>query len=454
VGFAASGLIASRFPIEWVFYLDAISFLISASCILLLRLKPGPAGEQNSAADAAEGAAPGGVKMVVNNLKAGLQALFGNPALRSIFFLWLPLTVAVGLSNALLLPFSKRALQATEFEYGLQEGATSLGFVFGSLLMAALSSRLGEGAWIVLSLAGMGLTGVAYSLSHSVWLALAIMAGSGFMNAPLVVARRLLVQRNTPRELRGRVASSFAVSANLLFLVGMAAAGLADVMDIRLLYLITSLILVGGAAWALFLPGLRQSAAEWRRILTLLRAAPSLPGLGAGRPAQMADFERLAGLLPLLEKVSAKERQALVSRASVFEAPAETSLVRFGEAGDAAFFLLYGRAAAGISSGEAADSPAEFRSLSTMGPGDFFGEIAALTGAARTATVVASEPVTLLQVPAESLRGLMSDPALSRLFLSKMAERLARTNLGDLPRFASLDQASLRDLRSREGEAE
>ena len=30
IGFAASGLIASRFPIEWAFYLDALSFILSA----------------------------------------------------------------------------------------------------------------------------------------------------------------------------------------------------------------------------------------------------------------------------------------------------------------------------------------------------------------------------------------------------------------------------------------
>ena len=440
VGFAASGLIASRFPIAWAFYLDAASFLVSAACIWFLQVKSAPLSSE--AGEAA------GVQMVARNLTAGLKALFGSPVLRSMFLLWIPLTVSIGLSNSLLLPFALRALKATEFEYGLQEGVTSLGFVFGSLLMATLSTRLREGQWMVLSFAGMGLAGVAYSFSHSVPLAIAILAVSGFANAPLVVARRLLFQRNTPRELRGRVASSFSVASNLLFLVGMAAAGLADVIDVRILYLASSLVMLGCGAWALFLPGLRQEAAEWRRALRMLRAAPVLPGLGAGRPALPSDFDRLVGLLPMLGKLDPKVRLALVSKSSVFEAPAETIIVRTGEASTAAYFLLEGRAVAGIST-----EGGKFRSLSSMGPGDFFGEIAALTGAARTATVVASEPAALLQVPAESLRALMSDPALSRLFLSKMTERLARTGLGDLPRFASLDQDALRDLRSAEGEA-
>jgi CRP-like cAMP-binding protein/sugar phosphate permease len=442
VGFAASGLIASRFPIEWAFYLDAVSFLISAGCILFLRVRTAPI--RNEASEAT------GVGMVVSNLKAGINTLIKSPILRSIFVLWMPATVVIGLSNSLLLPFALRALKATEFEYGLQEGITSLGFVFGSLLMATLAARLREGQWIALSFVGMGLAGAVYSFSQSVPLAMVIVAVSGFTNAPLVIARRLIFQRNTPREMRGRVASSFAVTNNMFFLIGMATAGLADLIDVRLLYLGSSIVLLGCAAWALVMPGLRQDAVEWRRVLRILHASPSLPNLGKGREASSADFDRLVGLLPLLGRLSPKDRQALISKANVFEAPAETTLIHAGEAGEAAFFLLAGQAAAGISLGETD----EYRSLSTMGPGDFFGEIAALTGSTRTATVVASEPVTLFQIPAASLRAIMLDPALSRLFLSKMSERLARTSLGDLPRFAGLDQQSLRDLRSPEGELE
>src|SRR5512136_1564753 len=40
VGFAASGLIASQFPIQWCFYLDTLSFIFSAVCILLIHIAP------------------------------------------------------------------------------------------------------------------------------------------------------------------------------------------------------------------------------------------------------------------------------------------------------------------------------------------------------------------------------------------------------------------------------
>jgi hypothetical protein len=53
-----------------------------------------------------------------------------------------------------------------------------------------------------------------------------------------------------------------------------------------------------------------------------------------------------------------------------------------------------------------------------------------------------------MQVPAATLRALMDNPALSRLFLTKMTERLNRTSLSELPRFAGVDQQEMKDLRT------
>jgi len=431
IGFAASGLIAAA-DIRWAFYLDALTFLSSGVCITMLRIKPLAVEEGAS------------VRMVLRNVQTGVRYLVDTAILRSLFLVSVPVLVAFGLSNALLLPFALRALGANEFQYGIQEGMTSLGFVAGSLLMAGLFDRMREGPWMAISYAGMGLMGIFYAMSTSVPVAIVILTISGFLNAPSSIGRRLVLQRNTPREMRGRVSSAFFVSRDVLFIVGMGAAGLADLINVRVMYLVSALMVLGGGFWALFLPGLRQQAAEWRRGLGLLRSAPAAPGLGVGRPATPADFDALAGLLPSLATLSAKERASLVGRGCVFQAPAGTAIVKHGETGDAVYFILAGRVVAGVATPEGG-----YRSLSTMSAGDFFGEIAALTGARRTADVVVEDPEgsTVLQVPAEVLRGLMGSPVLSRLFLSKMTERLSRTSITDLPRFVGYDQQALKELR-------
>jgi hypothetical protein len=100
---------------------------------------------------------------------------------------------------------------------------------------------------------------------------------------------------------RGRVSSVFFVARDAGFMVGMAAAGLADLFDVRLLVVISALVLLACGALALILPGIGQPSAEWRHMLAMLRAGPTAPGLGLGRAALAADIDRLSLRLPALE---------------------------------------------------------------------------------------------------------------------------------------------------------
>jgi CRP-like cAMP-binding protein len=241
---------------------------------------------------------------------------------------------------------------------------------------------------------------------------------------------------------RGRVASAYYVSTNLFFLIGMGAAGLADLLDVRWLYLFAGLITVGCGIWALVLPGIGQPAAEWRRALALLRTAPAAMGLGTGRAVLPTDLDMLVGLLPALKGLGNTERERIMTQGRLLEVGPETRLMSAGEEGDSAYFILSGRAVAGVSDGQGS-----YRSLSNMSAGDYFGEIAALTGAPRTADVVAQEDTLLLKVPAAVLRMMMAQAEFSHLVLSRMSERLARTSIRDLPRFAGVDPQVLRELR-------
>ena len=348
-----------------------------------------------------------------------------------------------------MLPFAIRALEATEFEYGLQEGLTSVGFVIGSLLMAKLADRWREGQWISLSYITMAIIFIIYSQVVSIPLAIALVSISGFINAPSAIARRLAVQRNTTREMRGRINSTFFVSRDIIFIVGMGAAGLADVVDVRWLVLVSALLLLVGGLLALVLPGLGRPAAEWRRALTLLRTAPAIVAMDVGRAATLADFDRLIGHMPVLSGLKPVDREAFIENTKIRIAPSGATIIQHGETGDEVYFILKGRAVAGV-----AEEDNSYHSLSTMGNGDFFGEIASLTGELRTADVVADEETTLLEVPASNIQDIMNNPRLRYVFWAKATERLSRTHIAELPRLAGWDQEALRDLRTDYGNDE
>jgi MFS transporter, DHA3 family, macrolide efflux protein len=429
IGFAGAGILAS-IDLRLAFVIDAASFVI---CALLLAAMgtyrlPVPEGE----------ATP---QVILDNLKSGLGTLFGTQVLRSLFLVGALMFFSFGLWNVLLLPMSLRELHATEFQYGLQEGLTSVGFVLGSFFMARFSSRLPESIWVFVGLVAMGICGIAYAAATSVPLAILLVMISGFFNSPTSVARSVLLQRNTPREMRGRVFSAYYVMRDIIFLFGMAGAGLADVINVRTLITGASVLLFGAAALALVAPGL--GIRSLRAARARLEEAEGAPALGAAvRPATLADFDRLVGRLTTFARLPEAQRSQFLRDATVRDVPAGTRIVEHGDLASSAYFILDGEATAGI------PEDGVYHGLTTMRAGDFFGEIAALTGSPRTADVVADTDIELMEVPAEALRGTMTVPEIRRLVLSTLTSRLLRTEAADLPRLAGPDQEALRDLRT------
>jgi CRP-like cAMP-binding protein/predicted MFS family arabinose efflux permease len=433
VGFAASGMLAA-YNLNIAFYIDSASYFLSALLMFGIHIAPLKVEESTS------------VQVVVKNLQSGLKYMFGNQVLRSLVMLAIVYAFVVGLGNTLLLPFATDALGATTFEYGLQEGLTSIGFVVGSLLMAKYADRMREGMWMMIGLFGMGLCYLIYSFSNSVPFAISVITLSGMMNAPYGVARRTLMQRNTDREMRGRVFGASMTIGNVMMLLGMGAAGLADFYGPRVMMQVTAILNLAAASVAMLVPGIGQPAAAWVRSLSALRKAAQAPSLELGRAATLADLDRLAGRMPALSILTPEERKSLLKDMRFIEAPEGTAIVRKGEVSDNLYFVLDGGTVAGV------EENGRERVLEILAPGDFFGEIAALTGVPRTANVVTNQPSNLLSVSAPALRQMSSHPELNRVFLSKMTERLLRMGMVEMPKMNILDQQVLRDLRTAEPE--
>ncbi|HUC10719.1 MAG TPA: cyclic nucleotide-gated ion channel [Stellaceae bacterium] len=95
--------------------------------------------------------------------------------------------------------------------------------------------------------------------------------------------------------------------------------------------------------------------------------------------------------------------------------PARAVIVRRGASGDCMFFIASGEV-------EVRLGPGTVR----LGPGEFFGEIALLTGGPRNATIVATQPCTLLTLDIVDFRHLLGhQPELARVVSEEAARRLA-----------------------------
>jgi DHA3 family macrolide efflux protein-like MFS transporter len=239
-GFALCGWITSRFPLQWAFYLDALSFLFSMLCIWQIPILELRSYDRSN------------FHTIIEDLRSGRRYMQENARLCSLICVTIPAFLAFGLWNSLLLPFTLHMLHGSSFDYGIQEGLTSVGFVAGSLTVMKLGGRIKEGQWIILSFLGMGVVGVSYALSADIPLAIVLVAITGLLNAPYSVARRLVIQRNTTTEIRGRINSIFFVVRDIAYVAGMATAGLADSVSIRSLIVVSALLWVATGMWSLW----------------------------------------------------------------------------------------------------------------------------------------------------------------------------------------------------------
>jgi len=224
LGYAAAGLLASSLSLNLVFWLDALTFVVGGALLLGVAVPHHAGGDEE------------GVRTVLGDIRSGLAHLFETPLLRAIFGLSLSIFFVLGMGNALFLPFVLSKLPGgSEFVFGLQEGAMSLGFVLGSVVMASFASRMKERGWISLCLVGMGAASLVYAFSNSVTLVIVLAGLIGFFNAPAVISIKTVFQRKTPPKLRGRVIGAYYVGVDSVMVIGLLVGGLGDLVGIRTL---------------------------------------------------------------------------------------------------------------------------------------------------------------------------------------------------------------------------
>ena len=134
------------------------------------------------------------------------------------------------------------------------------------------------------------------------------------------------------------------------------------------------------------------------------------------------DAKQIVPLLkkaPLFANTSERGLNSMLKSAVERTVNAGDKLVEQGETG-AGFYLIISGKAEVIANGE---------KLANFGEGDFFGELAVIDGAPRTADVVATEETTCIVVSQWAMRGIISShPEIALSMLEELAKRLRETD--------------------------
>ncbi len=143
-------------------------------------------------------------------LASGLKFVFKNQILLGAMSLDM-FAVLFGGAIAMLPVFAAEVLMVGPQGLGFLRAAPMAGAVIMSLVMAHRPPMVQAGRYMMIGVAGFGLSIICFALSHNFYLSLALLMFSGMFDNVSVIIRATAMQLLTPDEMRGRVASVNAI---------------------------------------------------------------------------------------------------------------------------------------------------------------------------------------------------------------------------------------------------
>jgi MFS family permease len=229
IGPVVGGVLLTLQGPELAYWLNAVSFLVSALLLVRIPARRLQAGEVESRGH-------------WQDLGDGFRLVRRSRALLTVLVVWNVVLLGSAAVNVAEVVLAKVSLDAGDVGFGVLVGASGLGLTLGSLAAGAILDRLGirrtYAAVIALMALGYGIGAVSPNLALAV---VGVVVGT-FGNGAAVVCNALLVQRGAPDELRGR-AFTVIMSSNYVVLgLGMALAGpLVDAFGARWLWGVASI---------------------------------------------------------------------------------------------------------------------------------------------------------------------------------------------------------------------
>ncbi len=143
---------------------------------------------------------------ILQSITGGLRFVFAEPILLSALTLDL-FSVLFGGATALLPVFAAEILHAGPGALGLLRAAPAAGAVVSSIALTRWPPFARTGPNLLMAVAGFGVCTIAFGLSTSLPVSVALLAFAGAFDMVSVVIRSVMLQGRTPEALLGRVSA-------------------------------------------------------------------------------------------------------------------------------------------------------------------------------------------------------------------------------------------------------
>jgi MFS family permease len=369
LGPALGGVLALLGEPQLAFLINGLTFIVSAGTLLLVRIPPREAPEEN------EGGEEEGW---LSETLAGFRFLFreNEGVLAALTVSFVSLTFVGGGIWTLILILSEESFGLGTEGSGFLNSVYGVGGVVGGLAAGYLASRIRLGPAVIWSIAAGAVVFLFLGLSPAGVLPFVILFVVGVLDIVVDVNGTTIIQTGTPEELLGRVFGAFESVLIFAMLVG---------------------ALVVGPLIELLGPRTTTVAFAVAGLVIFLACLPRLSKLESVLGVRM--FVRK---VPVLSGLSHGVLEDLASRMTLVKVPDGTAIVSQGKVGDRLYIVKDGEAevvARGEDGGET--------ELATLSKNDYFGEIALLRDVPRTATVRAMGALELFTLDREDFQNLL-----------------------------------------------
>ena len=386
VGPAIAGLLLAVASTGTVFALNAAMLVVSTAYLVAIRA---PQVSRRPEVEATT---------VLSEALAGFRAIVREPAMRVIVGFFTAQTFVAGALQVYMVVIALELLDIGNAGVGYLNSAVGVGALVGGIVALSLTGARRLSIPFALGVLGWGLPLVVLGLWPHLAAALLLLGVVGAGTSILDVAGFTLVQRAIPDEVLARVFGVMqALWLGSLGIGAICAPAVVDWLGIE-----GALIATGAALVALVV-------LLWAQIQRIDAAAP------APDPAEL----RILTSTPIFAPLPGVTLEHLATRLVPLRVDDGTVIVREGDAGDR-FYLV----------AEGTVEVSEYgRTISELGAGGYFGEIALIRDVPRTATVTAKTDVVLYALDREDFLAAVTSHEPS----AEAAEEVVSARLAGIP---------------------
>lgn len=197
-GSGLAGIIMSSFSTDCVFYIDSLTYLVSAVLLLFIKYKPEKMKKTNKNRERIS---------ILKDIKVGFLYVFKNKAIVFLFLIGLIPNIVSNTINSLLSGYTDSHLQLNSTAYGILDAAFAVGFVAIGLTFSLTKLKKKESSLLTYGFILMSFSMILLGLSENFTFSFIGLLVTGASIALTGPSRKTLLYKQIDDEFVGRVES-------------------------------------------------------------------------------------------------------------------------------------------------------------------------------------------------------------------------------------------------------